>query len=135
MSRRGDPVAALVAADKRHVWHPFTQMKAWCADGHEPLVLVDGEGAILRDAAGREYIDGNASIWTNIHGHRHPGITAAIKRQLDRVAHVSFLGTTHPAPRASPPSPPPPASGEASTRTTAPPPSKSPSKWPSNSGS
>jgi adenosylmethionine---8-amino-7-oxononanoate aminotransferase len=97
MSRRGDPVAALVAADKRHVWHPFTQMKAWCADGHEPLVLVDGEGAILRDAAGREYIDGNASIWTNIHGHRHPGITAAIKRQLDRVAHVSFLGTTHPA--------------------------------------
>jgi adenosylmethionine---8-amino-7-oxononanoate aminotransferase len=96
MIRGGDPVAALADADKRHVWHPFTQMKAWCADGHEPLVLVDGEGAILRDAAGREYIDGNASIWTNIHGHRHPGITAAIKDQLDRVAHVSFLGTTHP---------------------------------------
>jgi adenosylmethionine---8-amino-7-oxononanoate aminotransferase len=85
----------LLAAEKRHVWHPFTQMKAWCAPEHQPLILVEGEGAILRDIAGREYIDGNSSIWTNIHGHRHPKIHAAIKRQLDRVAHVSFLGSTN----------------------------------------
>lgn len=86
---------ALIAADKVHLWHPFTQMKDWCAPDHEPLVLVDGEGALLRDSEGREYLDGNSSIWTNIHGHRHPKITAAIKAQLDRVAHVSFLGTTN----------------------------------------
>ena len=86
----------LVETDKRHVWHPFTQMRDWTDPGHEPLVLVEGEGAILRDIHGREYIDGNSSIWTNIHGHRHPGITAAIKEQLDAVAHVSFLGTTNP---------------------------------------
>jgi len=87
----------LVRLDKAHVWHPFTQMQSWCDPGHEPLVLVDGEGAILTDSRGRQYLDGNSSIWTNIHGHRHPRITAAIKEQVDRVSHVSFLGSSNPS--------------------------------------
>lgn len=86
----------LVAADKRYLWHPFTLMHDWCAPEHEPLVLVEGHGAVLRDSRGREYIDGNSSIWTNIHGHNHPHINAAIRRQLDLVAHTSFLGFTNP---------------------------------------
>ncbi len=84
---------SLRAWDKAHTWHPFTQMRDWCAG--DPLVLVEGEGAIVRDSLGREYLDGNSSIWTNIHGHRHPAITGAIREQLDRVAHVSFLGTSN----------------------------------------
>ncbi|GAB4164460.1 MAG: adenosylmethionine--8-amino-7-oxononanoate transaminase [Terrimicrobiaceae bacterium] len=68
-------------------------MKQW--EQTDPLVLVEGMGATLKDDQGREYIDGNSSIWTNIHGHRHPVITAAIQEQLARVAHVSFLGTTN----------------------------------------
>ena len=84
---------SLTAWDKAHSWHPFTQMRDWCAG--EPLVLVEGHGAILRDSLGREYLDGNSSIWTNIHGHAHPAINRAIREQLDRVAHVSFLGTTN----------------------------------------
>ena len=87
---------ATQAADKAHAWHPFTQHRDWGAPEHEPLVLVEGEGALLRDSEGREYIDGNSSIWTNLHGHRHPRIDAAIRAQLDRVAHTSFLGFTHP---------------------------------------
>jgi len=87
----------LIAADKQFVWHPFTDMREWCAPEHEPLILVEGHGAVLRDSRGREYIDGNSSIWTNIHGHNHPHINAAIRRQLDRVAHTSFLGFTNPA--------------------------------------
>jgi adenosylmethionine---8-amino-7-oxononanoate aminotransferase len=86
----------LVADDKRYVWHPFTSMGDWCAPEHEPIVLVGGEGALVRDSLGREYIDGNASIWTNVHGHNHPRINAAIRAQLERVAHTSFLGTTNP---------------------------------------
>jgi len=86
----------LVALDKQVLWHPFTNMPEWCALEHEPLVLVEGHGAILRDSRGREYIDGNSSIWTNIHGHNHPHINAAIRAQLDRVAHTSFLGFTNP---------------------------------------
>ncbi len=88
--------AALIAADKAHGWHPFTQMRDWCALDHEPLMLASGEGALLRDVQGREYIDGNSSIWTNLHGHRHPRIDAAIRAQLDAVAHTSFLGFSNP---------------------------------------
>jgi len=87
----------LTAADKRFLWHPFTNMSEWCAPEHEPLVLVEGQGPLLRDSRGREYIDGNSSIWTNVHGHNHPHINAAIRRQLDRVAHTSFLGFTNAA--------------------------------------
>ena len=88
---------ALIDADKKFVWHPFTNMRDWCAPDNEPLVLVEGRGALLRDSRGREYVDGNSSIWTNIHGHNHPHINAAIRRQLERVAHTSFLGFTNPA--------------------------------------
>lgn len=86
----------LIDWDKRFVWHPFTNMHEWCAPEHEPLVLVEGRGALLRDSRGREYIDGNSSIWTNIHGHNHPHVNAAIRRQLGRVGHTSFLGFTNP---------------------------------------
>jgi len=81
------------AWDKKYVWHPFTQMQDWMEK--EPLILVEGKKATLRDVQGREYIDGNSSIWTNIHGHGHPRINAAVKQQLDAVAHVSFLGSTN----------------------------------------
>lgn len=88
---------ALIDADKKFVWHPFANMRDWCASDSQPLVLVEGRGAILRDSRGREYIDGNSSIWTSIHGHNHPHINAAIRAQLGRVAHTSFLGFTNPA--------------------------------------
>lgn len=70
-------------------------MQSWCEPDHEPIVIVDGEGAMLTDSRGRRYFDGNASIWTNIHGHKHPRINAAVREQLEHVAHVSFLGTTN----------------------------------------
>jgi adenosylmethionine-8-amino-7-oxononanoate transaminase len=81
--------------DRAHVWHPFTQMRDWNAPGHEPIVIVEGRGAVLKAEDGREYLDGNSSIWTNLHGHRHPAIDQAIRDQLDRIAHSSFLGLTN----------------------------------------
>jgi adenosylmethionine-8-amino-7-oxononanoate transaminase len=81
--------------DRAHVWHPFTQMRDWNAPGHEPIVIVAGEGAVLRAEDGREYLDGNSSIWTNLHGHRRVEIDAAIRAQLERIAHSSFLGLTN----------------------------------------
>jgi len=82
-----NPLAQL---DHAHVWHPFTQMRDWLR--REPVVIVGGRGAVLRDTHGREYLDANASIWTNLHGHRHPKINAAIARQLNKIAHSSALG-------------------------------------------
>src|SRR5438270_8383082 len=86
----------LITTDKQFVWHPFTNMPEWCAPEHEPIVIVEGHGAILRDSRGREYIDGNSSILTNIHVHNHARINLAIREQLERIAHSSFLGTTNP---------------------------------------
>jgi adenosylmethionine-8-amino-7-oxononanoate aminotransferase len=80
----------LAALDHRYLWHPFTQMRDWLRQ--EPMVIVRGRGAILRDVKGNEYLDANSSIWTNLHGHNHPKINHAIRRQLDRIAHSSALG-------------------------------------------
>jgi adenosylmethionine---8-amino-7-oxononanoate aminotransferase len=86
-------VSSLADNDRHYIWHPFTQMKEWMEE--EPLIIESGEGAVLRDTEGNEYIDANSSIWTNLHGHRHPKITQAIKIQLDRIAHSSFLGLSN----------------------------------------
>ncbi|MES2996956.1 MAG: adenosylmethionine--8-amino-7-oxononanoate transaminase [Verrucomicrobiota bacterium] len=85
-----------IDADKTHVWHPFTRQQEWCAPDHEPVVIERGAGVWLWDTAGRRYFDGNSSIWTNIHGHSHPAIIAAIRRQVETLDHSSFLGFTHP---------------------------------------
>src|SRR5580698_5952874 len=82
-----NPIAKL---DQQYVWHPFTQMRDWLK--REPIVITSGHGAVLRDIHGRKYLDANASIWTNLHGHRHPQINTAITRQLKRIAHSSALG-------------------------------------------
>jgi adenosylmethionine-8-amino-7-oxononanoate aminotransferase len=83
-------VNKLAKLDHAHVWHPFTQMRDWLK--REPIVIVEGKGAVLRDVKGREFLDGNSSIWTNLHGHNHPKINAAIQRQLKNIAHSSALG-------------------------------------------
>ena len=80
----------LAKLDHRHIWHPFTQMRDWLR--REPLVIVSGEGTVLRDARGREYLDANSSIWTNLHGHNHRALNSAIGHQLKRIAHSSALG-------------------------------------------
>lgn len=91
MSEREGNVADL---DRRYLWHPFTQMRDWLSG--EPLVIASAEGNHLIDAQGRRYLDGVSSLWCNVHGHRHPILDAAVRAQLDRVAHTTMLGLTHP---------------------------------------
>lgn len=76
--------------DQQIMWHPFTQMAEW-----DPLVIVSGDGNYLVDSEGRRYLDGVSSLWCNLHGHRHPRLDRALRAQVDRVAHVTFLGLTH----------------------------------------
>ncbi len=80
--------------DQRFVWHPFTQQRGWADE--EPVVIERAEGTDLVDAAGNRYIDGVSSLWCNVHGHRHPELDRAVREQLDRVAHSTMLGLTHP---------------------------------------
>jgi len=76
--------------DQQVLWHPFTQMAEW-----DPLVIERGEGNFLVDSEGRRYLDGVSSLWCNVHGHRHPRLDRALREQLDRIAHSTFLGLTH----------------------------------------
>jgi len=80
--------------DREFVWHPFTQQQGWSEE--EPLMIERGEGSYLFDTEGRRYLDGTAALWCNVHGHRHPRIDAAVREQLDRVAHTTMLGLSHP---------------------------------------
>ena len=80
--------------DHDHLWHPFTQQRDWC--GEEALMIERAEGSHLIGTDGRRYIDGVSSLWCNVHGHRHPGIDRALRDQLDRVAHSTMLGLSHP---------------------------------------
>ncbi len=84
----------LAAIDKRVLWHPFTQQQGWTEE--EPLIVERAEGATLYDTDGNAYLDGTASLWCNVHGHAHPAIDAAIRAQLERVAHTTMLGLSHP---------------------------------------
>jgi len=87
----GEPTRAeLVAWDDAHVWHPFTPHSVYRSE--DPLMVVAGEGHYLVDADGSRYLDGVASLWCNLFGHRRPEIDAAIRAQLDRIAHSTFLG-------------------------------------------
>lgn len=83
--------------DRSYCWHPFTPMQEWSDPGREPLLITKARGAVLTDLHGRELLDGNSSIWTNLHGHCHPKIDAAIREQLEKFAHISYLGSGHPA--------------------------------------
>lgn len=77
--------------DQQYIWHPFTQQQT----APPNIAIVRGEGALLFDENGKEYIDAVASWWTNIFGHANPHIAQAVKQQLDTLEHVIFAGFTH----------------------------------------
>lgn len=79
--------------DRKHIWHPFTQMKEWETD--EPLIIESGEDSYLIDTEGKRYIDGVSSLWVTVHGHRKKEIDDAVKAQLDKIAHSTLLGLSN----------------------------------------
>ncbi len=83
-------LADLYQLDKKHIWHPFTQMGDW--EKEENLIIEKGQGIYLYDLKGRKYIDGVSSLWVNIHGHNHPYLNKAIQQQLKKIAHSTLLG-------------------------------------------
>lgn len=82
---------SILEKDAQFIWHPYTQMKT----AAPPLPIVKGQGALVWDEDGNEYIDGVASWWTNIHGHAHPHIAKTVYEQMMELEHVIFAGFTH----------------------------------------
>ncbi len=69
-------------------------MQEW--EQEEPLIIERGKGSYLIDTEGKKFLDGTSSIWVNLHGHRHPVLDRAIKKQLDKIAHSTLLGLANP---------------------------------------
>jgi adenosylmethionine---8-amino-7-oxononanoate aminotransferase len=77
--------------DQKHNWHPYTQHKT----AQLPIAITRGEGALLWDENGKQYIDAIASWWVNPFGHSNTFIADAIYKQLTTLEHVLFGGFTH----------------------------------------
>lgn len=88
-----DRTKYLAKLDKQCLWHPFTQMRDWM---YRDILIIDrAKGNYLYDTRGNRYLDGISSLWCNVHGHRKPAIDAAIRRQLNKVAHSTMLGLSN----------------------------------------
>jgi len=83
----------LVQKDLKYIWHPYTQMKD--CESFPPIAIERANGIKLYDYDGNFYYDTISSWWCNVHGHNHPAIKSAIKKQLDSLEHVLFAGFTH----------------------------------------
>jgi adenosylmethionine---8-amino-7-oxononanoate aminotransferase len=81
--------------DRAVLWHPFTQQQGWMDE--DAPIIAHARGTTLFDTDGNAYIDGVSSLWCTVHGHRHPALDAAVRRQLDAVAHSTMLGLSHPS--------------------------------------
>ena len=81
----------LTERDSKYLWHPYTQHKSAAL----PVAILKGEGALLWDDNGNEYIDAIASWWVNPYGHSNRFIADAIYKQLTTLEHVLFGGFTH----------------------------------------
>ncbi len=79
--------------DRRHLWHPFTQMQEW--ERETPLIIQKGKGVYLWDLSNKKYLDGTSSIWVNLHGHRQTEMDRAIMAQLKKISHSTLLGLSN----------------------------------------
>jgi adenosylmethionine---8-amino-7-oxononanoate aminotransferase len=86
--------AELATTDRNFLWHPFTQQQGWSEE--PPVIIERAQGTTLYDTDGHAYIDGVSSLWCNVHGHGHHLIDAAVRIQLERLAHSTMLGLSHP---------------------------------------
>ncbi|MBF0130499.1 MAG: adenosylmethionine--8-amino-7-oxononanoate transaminase [Alphaproteobacteria bacterium] len=86
-----DRLKSLIALDRRHVWHPFTQAMT----APDQIPIRSGRGAVLHGEDGKEYLDLISSWWVNLHGHAHPAIAQAIAEQARTLEQVIFAGFTH----------------------------------------
>jgi len=79
-----------VERDAAVVWHGFTQMS--CYADNQPIIVDRAEGRELIDVDGVRYLDAISSLWVTTLGHRVPELDAALRDQIDQIAHATLLG-------------------------------------------
>jgi adenosylmethionine-8-amino-7-oxononanoate aminotransferase len=82
----------LIATDLSALVHPLH----YPADHQAPVIFVEGQGAVLRDAEGREYLDGLACLWNVNVGHGRIELADAAAAQMRKLAYASaYVGYTN----------------------------------------
>jgi adenosylmethionine---8-amino-7-oxononanoate aminotransferase len=81
----------LIKKDQQYIWHPFTPQKPQ----PEVIGILKGQGSLLLDEEGKQYIDAISSWWVTIHGHGHPYIAEKLYQQALTLEQVIFAGFTH----------------------------------------
>jgi len=66
-----------------------------------PVAMMRGEGSMLVDASGKEYLDLFAGFGASVLGHCHPDLVAAVNEQAQKLWHVGNLFHTEPQTRAA----------------------------------
>lgn len=82
---------ALSKPTDRRIWRPYTQEKI----APEPVKLKGAEGSFLITEDGRRIYDGISSWWLITHGHCHPAIVEAVRRQAGRLDQAVFANFSH----------------------------------------
>lgn len=80
-------VEELVAQDREHLIHPLHSPGRDASAG--PLILVSGQGAVVRDIHGREFIDGLSQLWNVNVGHGRRELAEVAAEQMSRLAFAS----------------------------------------------
>ena len=80
----------MTLTNNRHIWYPYTDMNKWDSSTHK--VITRGKGFYLIDSAGRQYLDGVASMWCNVWGHGEKEIVRELKNQINALQHSSLFG-------------------------------------------
>lgn len=77
--------------DRAFIWHPYASL------GDPPPVRMakSASGVEIELADGRRLVDAVSSWWCVAHGHCHPAIVEAVRRQAEKLSHVMFGGFTH----------------------------------------
>ena len=81
----------ILGYDRSHIWHPYASI----GDPPPVRLVKSARGTELTLADGRTLTDAVSSWWCVVHGHNHPAIVEAIRRQSERLSHVMFGGFTH----------------------------------------
>src|SRR5262249_5953058 len=96
-ARRRTPMATVNAADlikndQAHLIHPLHH----ASEAAEPLVVVEGRGAMIKDIQGHEYIDGLSGLWNVSVGHGREELARAAYEQLKTLAYYSnYVGSSN----------------------------------------
>ncbi len=77
--------------DRAYIWHPYASLK----DPPPVRFVKEASGVNLTLDSGQKLIDAVSSWWCVAHGHNHPAIVEAIRRQSEKLCHVMFGGFTH----------------------------------------